>query len=143
MIVNGPKKLKAESLARLEVVADTFLSMNAPVQLAMPALLAQGRTFQQQVSVRAQANLKELDRQLAGQVACVRLDLEGGWYAVLQLPANCSGEELALAILNEKGVYVHPGHYYDFASDRFLVLSLLARVADFTQGVTEILGFAR
>ena len=143
LIVNGPANLKAESLARLEVIADTFLSMNAPVQLAMPVLLAQGRAFQQQVRVRSEANLKELDRQLTGQNACARLDLEGGWYAVLQLPAICCDEELALAILNEQGVFVHPGHYYGFASERFLVLSLLTKETDFSLGLSAIMGLTR
>jgi aspartate/methionine/tyrosine aminotransferase len=139
LAVSGPDGLKEAAVARLEVIADTFLSMNAPVQLAMPTLMAQGSAFQRQVRHRTQANLAELDRQLAARGDCSRLSLDGGWYAVLQLPANCSGEELALAVLREQDIHVHPGHYYDFATDRFLVLSLLPEGSTFTRGLAGIL----
>lgn len=139
LAVSGPEELKQSAAARLEVIADTFLSMNAPIQLALPTLLAQGSAFQKQVRHRTLANLGELDRQLALRGDCSRLELDGGWYAVLRLPANCSGEDLAMALLGEQGINVHPGHYYDFAFDRFLVVSLLPREPDFTQGMTRIL----
>ena len=92
---------------------------------------------------RVRRNLAELDRQLAGQKACARLAVESGWYAVLRVPATRSGEDLALALLNEKGIYVHPGHFYDFSSDRFLILSLLTLESQITQAVPEILAFSR
>ena len=138
LAVSGPGKLKEAAVARLEVIADTFLSMNAPVQVALPAFLAQGRAFQKQVRERTQTNLEELDRQLAARDDYSRLELDGGWYAVVRLPANSSGEELALALLQEQGIHVHPGHYYDFAQDRFLVLSLLTPSPDFSRGVAAI-----
>jgi aspartate/methionine/tyrosine aminotransferase len=136
--VSGPDELKESAAARLEVIADTFLSMNAPVQVALPTLLAQGSAFQRQVRQRTQTNLEELDRQLAARDDCSRLKLDGGWYAVVRLPTNALGEVLALALLNEQGIHVHPGHYYDFAPDRFLVLSLLTPVSDFSRGVAGI-----
>lgn len=88
---------------------------------------------------RVRRNLAELDRQLALQKVCSRLEVEGGWYVVLRVPAIRSDEELALSLLNEKGVYVHPGHFYDFPRDGFLVVSLITRECDASPGVAAIL----
>lgn len=137
--VSGPEKKKREALARLEVIADTYLSMNAPVQVATPVLLAQRDTFQQQVLERVRTNLEELDSQLEQQSHCSRLTLEGGWYAVLRVPATRSDEDLAVQLLEEHGVYVHPGHFYDFASDGYLVVSLITREEDFERGIGILL----
>jgi alanine-synthesizing transaminase len=141
LAVSGPRDLKREALARLEVVADTYLSVNAPVQLAMPALFEQRKSFQRQLLSRVSENLAELDRQLADQKACSRLAVEGGWYAVLRVPAIRSDEELALELLASKDVYVHPGHFYDFPSDGFLVVSLITMTSEFSQGIASTLSF--
>src|SRR4029077_19583767 len=113
----------------------------APVQLAIPKFLAQRCAFQEQLMSRVRRNLAELDRQLAQQKVCSRLEVEGGWYAVLRVPATRSDEELALALLREKGVYVHPGHFYDFAGDGFLVITFIASETDFSRGLAGLLGF--
>lgn len=139
LVTSGPEQLKKEALARLEVIADTYLSMNAPVQLAMPVFLSQRATFQKQLMDRVSRNLAELDRQLAQQKVCSRLEVEGGWYAVLRIPAMRSDEDLALALLNERGIYVHPGHFYDFPSDGYLVVSLICVEAEFSAGITQLL----
>jgi len=139
LVVGGPQKLKSEALARLEVIADTYLSMNAPVQLAMPSFLLQRRAFQNQLMDRVRRNLAELDRQLALQKVCSRLEVEGGWYAVLRVPATRTDEELALSLLNDDGVYIHPGHFYDFPSEGYLVASLIAREADFSSGLAGLI----
>ena len=141
LAVSGPRDLKREALARLEVIADTYLSVNAPVQLAMPRFFEQRRSFQQQLLSRVCENLAELDRQLADQKACTRLTLEGGWYGVLRVPAIRSDEELALELLASKDVYVHPGHFYDFPSDGFLVVSLITMTSEFSQGIASTLSF--
>jgi alanine-synthesizing transaminase len=139
LITNGPEELKSQALERLEVIADTYLSMSTPVQLAMPVLLAQGERFQKQVRTRVRNNLLELDRQLELQEMCSRLELEGGWYAVLRVPAAKLDEDLAIELLCQKGIYVHPGHFYDFLSDGFLVLSLITKEQDFAAGVKLLL----
>jgi alanine-synthesizing transaminase len=139
LAVNGPRQLKMDALARLELIADTYLSMSAPVQLAVPQFLEQRHIFHEQLISRVRRTLAELDRQLAGQRICSRLEVEGGWYAVLRVPATRSDEELALALLNEKGVYVHPGHFYDFAADGFLVVSLIASEVEFSRGTACLL----
>jgi alanine-synthesizing transaminase len=141
LVVGGPRDMKKEALARLEVIADTYLSMNAPVQLAMLVLLGQRRGFQEQLLTRVRENLAELDRQLSKQKACSRLAVEGGWYAVLRVPAMRSDEELALDLLGSKGVHIHPGHFYDFPSRGFLILSLITPAAVFSRGIAVTLAF--
>ena len=139
MVISGPEDVTGEALARLEVIADTYLSMNAPVQLAAPIFLEMRHGFQQQVMERVRKNLAELDRQLAGQKACSRLEVEGGWYAVLRVPATRSDEDLALELLEKSDVYVHPGHFYDFHQDGYLVVSLITPEKDFAEGMAILL----
>jgi len=139
LIASGPEPWKSEALARLEVIADTYLSLNAPVQLAIPRFLEQRHGFQKQVMARVRSNLAELDRQLRAQTACSRLKVEGGWSVVLRVPATRSDEDLALALLSETGIYVHPGHFYDLGADRFLVLSLLSLERSVSLGMAGIL----
>lgn len=134
LVVSGPERPKAEAVSRLEVIADTYLSMNAPVQLALPVLLAQRDDFRRQLLDRVRRNLVELDRQMSSQDACSRLAMEGGWYSVLRLPATLDDEEFALQILKAKGVYVHPGNFYDFPGRDHLVLSLIIPESDFAEG---------
>jgi len=136
--VNGPQDIKRDALARLEVIADTYLSMNAPVQLATPAMLEERRHIQPQLLERVRGNLRELDAQLAAQKLCHRLEVEGGWYAVLRVPATGSDEELAIALLQQTGVLLQPGHFYDFAADGYLVISLITPPEVFRTGLTRL-----
>jgi alanine-synthesizing transaminase len=137
--VSGPAQEKREALARLEVIADAYLSVGTPVQLAAPALLAMRIAFQAQVMARLCANLRELDAQLSLQSACNRLLCEGGWSAVLRVPATQSDEDLANTLLLENGAYVHPGHFYDFAHASHAVVSLIVPEDEFAQGIRRIL----
>jgi alanine-synthesizing transaminase len=139
LIVSGPASSKAQAFARLEVIADTYLSMNAPIQWALPTLLGLRQQFQMQLMGRVRENLAELDRQLAGQKSCSRLEVEGGWNAVIRVPAIRSDEELALELLATKGAHVHPGHFYDFPSEGYVVVSLIASLQDFAIGVKLLL----
>jgi hypothetical protein len=88
---------------------------------------------------RVLANLAELDRHLARHKTCQRLSIEGGWYAVLRVPVTQTDEELAVRLLREKSVSVHPGHFYDFPSDGYLVLSLITPEAEFAEGIERML----
>jgi alanine-synthesizing transaminase len=139
MIASGPEELKRQAVERLEVIADTYLSPNAPVQLATPMFLEQRHRFQKQLMTRVRKNLTELDRQLAVQKACSRLEVEGGWYAVVRVPATRSDEELAIELLTGEDVYVHPGHFFDFATEGYLVVSLIAREEEFAVGIGRVL----
>jgi alanine-synthesizing transaminase len=139
LVTSGPELLRKEALGRLEMIADTYLSMNAPVQLAMPVFLEQRRTFRKQLMQRVRENLAELDRRLSDQKSCSRLEVEGGWYAVLRVPATRSDEDLAIELLESKNVYLHPGHFYDFPSDGYLVVSLITPTRAFEEGIGRLL----
>ena len=121
IVATGPES--APALERLEVIADTFLSVNAPVQAALPVWLAGRAAIQRQIRERVTANLAELDRQLERQQMVRRLKVEGGWYAVLRIPALGSDEQMVLALL-EQGVWVHPGYFFGMADSGWLVVSL-------------------
>ncbi|HWG59812.1 MAG TPA: pyridoxal phosphate-dependent aminotransferase [Candidatus Acidoferrales bacterium] len=139
IVVSGPEEIKRKALGRLEVIADTFLSVSAPVQHGLAALLNLRHDFQRQVLARVSANLAELDRQVAQHPSCARLEAEAGWYAVLRVPATRTDEELAVHLLESAGVYVHPGHFYDFPSPGYLVFSLIAPEAVFAEGLSRVL----
>jgi alanine-synthesizing transaminase len=139
LAVSGPEAEKKEALARLEMIADTYLSLNAPIQLAASVLLQQRKQFQQQLIDRVRTNLAEFDSQLAGNHHVSRLAMEGGWYAILRIPAMRPDEELAIELLQKHGVYLHPGHFYDFPDDGYLVVSLITPEQDFHEGMGRIL----
>jgi alanine-synthesizing transaminase len=143
IVVSGPQNLAQEAAARLEIIADTYLSVSTPVQLAARVLLEQRKDLQPQVTTRVQENLCELDRQLAQNRACTRLEVEGGWYAVLRVPVMRSDEDLAIALLRQCGVLVHPGHFYDFPGDGYLVLSLITEREIFREGISRLLNFLK
>ncbi len=138
---SGPARMCAAAMARLEVIADTYLSMNAPVQMAAPVLLEMRKSIQPLLLERLRLNLDELDRQLAAQKSCQRLQVEGGWYAVLRVPVTRSDDDLAITLVREKSVLVHPGHFYDFYSDGYLVLSLITPQEQFRAGIERLLEF--
>jgi len=138
IVATGPERVRA--LERLEVIADTFLSMNAPVQWALPAWLAGREAIQKQVRARVAANLAELDRQLHGHSALRRLEVEGGWYTVLRIPALQPDERTAGELL-ECGVWVHPGYFFGMEESGWLVLSLLGPEHEFSTAVTILINF--
>lgn len=138
IVATGPER--SHALERLEVIADTFLSMNAPVQWAMLQWLESRESIQRQILARAAANLAELDRQLAGQEATQRLNVEGGWYALLRIPAVQPDGQTVLQLL-ERGVWVHPGYFFGMEESGWLVISLLAAEREFSTGVTLLIAF--
>ncbi len=139
LTVAGPSDFKHQAIARLEMIADTYLSMNTPLQLALPVLLEQRHQFRQQWLARIQNNLARLDALLASQESCSRLKMEGGWYAVIKSPLTVGDDELALRLLTTRGVCVHPGHFYDFPSDGYWVVSLITPEREFASGADALL----
>jgi alanine-synthesizing transaminase len=139
LIATGPEALKQQAAARLEMIADTYLSMNTPTQLGLPVLLELRQNFQQQCMERRRSNLAQLDKLLSTQKLCSRLNIEGGWYAILKVPVTGSDEELALELINTRGVYVHPGHFYDFSTDGYLVVSLITPDQSFAAGTEALI----
>ena len=140
--VSGPQADVAAAMQRLEIIADTYLSLNAPVQLAAPVLLDQRKTIQPQLMRRVGANLAELDRQIARQKSCSRLEVQGGWYAVVRIPVTRSDEDFAVELVRRSGVLLHPGHFYDFPADGYLILSLITREEEFRKGIAALLDIA-
>ena len=137
--VSGPEAERREALERLEVIADAYLSVGTPVQLAAPALLNMRSSFQEQVMTRIRRNLGELDRQLAQQKVCEQLECAGGWTAALRVPAVQSDEELAVALLRNRNVLAHPGHFYDFSRPGYIVVSLIVPEQEFADGICRVL----
>jgi len=135
----GPQTLVRPALDRLEVIADTFLSLNAPTQLAFPALLAQRHSLRPQLLERVGSNRLFLHSAIARRNSVQLLDADGGWYAVLKITGDHSDEDVAIALLQKHRVIVHPGHFYDFPSEGYLVLSLISPRAAFEQGVERLL----
>jgi aspartate/methionine/tyrosine aminotransferase len=140
LIAGGPRRLVAEAVTRLEVIADTYLSMNAPIQLAVPELLQQRHAIQRQLMERIRLNLSELDRQLAPQSTYSRLTVDGGWYAVLRIPVTWSDEDFAIELLEREAVLVYPGHFYDFPRDGYIVISLITQQEVFREGMQRMMG---
>jgi alanine-synthesizing transaminase len=138
---SGPVQAVTRAMDRLEVIADTYLSMSAPIQLAAATLLGQRKNIQPLLLDRVRMNLVELDRQLSEQKTSQRLQVEGGWYAVLRVPVTQSDEELAIDLLRQASVLVHPGHFYDFPADGYLIISLLTQPGEFREGAGRILKF--
>lgn len=136
--MSGPGARVEQARARLELIADSFLSVSTPVQLALPAILASCAPITDAIRARLVRNLDAL-RQLTAGTAISLLHAEGGWYATLRLPDLLDDEAWALDFLTAADVLVQPGYFYDFADGPFVVLSLLTREAPFREGVERML----
>lgn len=138
IVISGPPALRAEAQERLELIADTYLSVATPVQHALPRLLAAAESARQQIAARLSENLAAL-RQLVedGSPAQV-LKVEGGWYATLRVPRTKTEEQWCLDLLEQDKVLVQPGFFYDFESEAYLVLSLLTPGDAFREGIKRL-----
>jgi len=140
MAVAGEDELVDTALARLEVIADAFLSVGTPVQHAAATLLASRGAAQSAIIQRTRANLAHLITAVGGSPVSV-LNVEAGWYAILRLPGTQSEESWTLAFVEQDAVLVHPGHFFDFPRDGFLVVSLIVREAEFQEGARRLHDF--
>jgi hypothetical protein len=137
---NGPESLLKDALVRLEVICDTYLSVNTPVQNACVRWLAQSQLIQAEVLRRAQENLSFVTQE-AEKAGIFIYPVSGGWSAILRPELNAGEDEWAVRLLEETGVNVHPGFYFDFAVDGHIVLSLLPRPEVFCEGIRRIMAF--
>ncbi len=137
----GPSELVAESLERLELICDTYLSVSTPVQLAAAELIERGAAIRAQISDRTRTNYRRLQDAGASAPSCDVLTACGGWNAVVRVPTLCSEEELMLTLLTTDGVLAHPGYFFDFPRASFVIVSLLVTEAAFAAGVERL--FAR
>jgi alanine-synthesizing transaminase len=137
--VDGPDRLVAEACDRLELISDTYLSVSTPVQVAAPALIESGAKIRRQIQDRIRINHAALQAAVAACPSIELLAADGGWSAVLRVPSRWSEEDLVIALLRDRDVLVHPGFFFDFAHEAFLVLSLLPDPAVFADGVTRVM----
>ena len=138
IVASGPSAQVDTAMQRLEVIGDTYLSPSTPGQLALAEMLAMRGNLQTQMRQRLCANLACLDTLLRKGGSVDRLKRDGGWYAVLRVPATGSDEDLAIKLLQSSGVLVHPGHFFDFPHDGFLIASLIAPEAEFQEGARRL-----
>ena len=136
-VVGGDPAARAEALARLELIADTFLSVSTPVQRAAPAILSRGAELRAPIQARVSANLATLRGALLGSAGNV-LDVEGGWSAVVRLPATRGEDAWAHALLRDHRLLVHPGYFFDFPREAYAVLSLLPSPEAFAEGTARL-----
>ncbi len=142
MVLRGPADFKQEALSRLEFLSDNLLSIGTPVQCAAPMLLEAGKSVRARIQTRLHQNLRHLQGTLKNSAADV-LRVEGGWYAVLRLPQVASERDWVSDLLAHWDVWVHPGYFYGFQQDGFIVISLLPASDQFEQGVERILEAVR
>jgi alanine-synthesizing transaminase len=140
-VVSGPEAAVQTAVDRLEIIADTYLSPSTPIQLALPKFLSLRHALQAQLQQRISANLSVLDSMLRESKSLARLVREGGWYAVLRVPVTATDDDLAVALLERCSVLVHPGHFFNFSREGFLVLSLITPEQQFQEGVGRLQKF--
>jgi aspartate/methionine/tyrosine aminotransferase len=143
MVVGGEAAARSEALAALELIADTYLSVGTPVQLALPRLLELAPTVRDAITVRARESRMALKRSLEAVPECQLLEAEGGWAAIVRLPAVMTDELWAETLLEEHDVLVHPGAFYGFAGGAFLVVSLLPDPAQVADGAARLAALVR
>jgi alanine-synthesizing transaminase len=143
MAAGGPSALVEAALARLEIICDSFLSVSTPVQLAAAALLDAGGEIRRLISERIERNLRALAGLVLEHPSCSVLRVEGGWSAVVRVPATRPEETLVLDLLERDHVLVHPGYFFDFPHEAFLVISLLPEPDAFTEGIRRMLARAQ
>ena len=139
IIVSGPEKVASEALERLEIIADTYLSVNTPAQEALTDWFGLQKQIQKEIKDRIHQNKTWLEQKIQGQSRIVYLKSEGGWYGILKLPNSKTEEEWILEFLEKDHVLVHPGYFFDFEEETYIVLSLLPECTQFQDGVNRIL----
>ena len=142
MVVGGPEPERRRALAALEVIADAFLSVGTPVQGATPSLLDRGGSVRDQIRQRVAGNLAHARSLSADYPACTLLPVEGGWSLVVRVPAYRSEEALTLELLEREHVFVHPGYFFDFPHEAYIVVSLLPPSDQFVDAFARALRFA-
>jgi hypothetical protein len=138
----GPAADVSATIASYEIIADSYLSVSTPVQVAAPAILARAAPVRAEMQRRIARNLQALRDACARWPSTTVLRTEGGWSAVVQVPAVRPEEDLVVTLVTEDGVLVHPGFFFDFPREAFLVLSLIVAPVDFDAGVSRLLARA-
>jgi len=140
IVIDGDDELQREAIARLEILADTFLSVNTPIQNALPELLLFRKEIQEQILLRIKSNYDLLQRIMFNS-QCSILNGEGGWSGIIQIPKIVSDEQFAIKLLQQENVFVHPGHFFDFEKDGYIIVSLLPQKEIFEEGIMRLKKF--
>lgn len=140
-VVGGPAATRDAALDALELIADTFLSVNTPIQVAAPGLLQRGAGMREAIRQRVRGNLESARAVVREWPACTLLPVEGGWSAVMRVPATRSEEALVLDLLAHERVLVHPGYFFDFAHEAFVVISLLPEPPVFVDALARAMRY--
>jgi len=135
----GPQAAVSEALERLEIVCDAYLSVSTPIQLATPELLERAEIIRRQIQARIAANYQQLTERVAAMPSCTALQADGGWYGILQVPSFSSEEDLVVDLVTKKSVLAHPGFFFDFPRESYLIVSLLPLPAAFAEGIDRVL----
>jgi aspartate/methionine/tyrosine aminotransferase len=141
IVVGGGRMPVAEASERLEILCDTFLSVNTPVQLALPGLLAAGATVRTNILARIRSNYGRLCEIAPKDCVCAVLECEGGWYGILRVPRLMSDEDWSVELLESTGVHLYPGYFFDFETEGFLVVSLLVEEKMFETAARQLVEF--
>lgn len=136
--VSGPAALVTNAMDRLETISDSYLSVSTPVQVAAPELLKTGAQVRAQIQRRVRNNFTVLMEIASTFPSCSVLPVEAGWSAVIQVPAITSEEVLVLDLLERAGILVHPGYFFDFEREAFLVISLLPEPVSFSSALQTL-----
>jgi alanine-synthesizing transaminase len=139
MALNGPGLALQAALGRLELIADTYLSVGTPVQLAAQQILELGQSVQTEIRHRLLQNYDALKQAALPYESCQVLRAEGGWSVVIRIPHTMPEDERVVRLLDEQRVLVHPGYFFDFPRDGYLVVSLLPRPDVFRSAVERLL----
>jgi alanine-synthesizing transaminase len=142
MTIGGDRRTREEVRARLELIADTFLSVSTPVQVAAPSLLREAAVVRAAIQARIRTNLAEARRIVAARPSCELLRAEGGWTAVIRVPAIRSEEDLVLGLLDRERILVHPGYFFDFRREAYSIVSLLPEENVFAAALKRVLAYA-
>lgn len=138
IVVTGPEKIRGEAIRRLEIIADTFLSVSAPVQNALPVWFEKRKEIVSEIRERLALNLKTLKKEASKWKGVLLLKPEGGWYAMLKLPDSKTDEAWTLEILEKTHVLIHPGYLFDSSEESLAVLSLLTDPAIFKTALSSL-----
>jgi alanine-synthesizing transaminase len=141
IVVGGPEAIVEDAVSRLEFLADLYLSVATPVQWALPRLLALAPVVRAQIADRIAANRAFLEARASGASVCRVLPSDGGWYAVVRVPRVLGEEELTIDLLERFGLVVHPGYFFDFESEGWIVVSLITRPEVFERGVAALVDY--
>jgi alanine-synthesizing transaminase len=136
--VSGPAAAVEKAVERLELICDTYLSVSTPVQAAVAELLQRGSAVREQIARRVADNYRILLNRAAATPACTVLNAAGGWYGIVQVPSVEPEEDIVLRLLADERVLTHPGYFFDFTREAFLVVSLLPPSRIFESGVDRL-----